>query len=353
MAGPPTAPPCAIIPPMNSPSQKPQSSVESAQETLRIEAEALQNAISRIDERFEEAVESIYRLRGKLIVTGIGKSGLVGAKIAATLASTGTASFFLHPSEALHGDLGMIGPDDGVLAISYSGESEELSNILPHIRRFELPLLAMTANAASTLARYADTVLDISVPREACPLGAAPTASTTLTMAMGDALAVALMKKRDFRAEDFASFHPGGSLGKRLFVKVSDIMRKEAIPTVSAETPLQDAIVAMSEGKLGNVLVTREEKLAAIMSDGDLRRALMAEDFDMKRPVIDYATQNPKALRDEGILAVEALRMIEAAKIQLMPVLDDEGHIRGVIHLHDLVSAGIQSEKKKERNEAQ
>ncbi len=330
---------------MNSKNPSSQSLVESARETLRIEAEALMAAEKRIDDRFAEAVESIYRLRGKLIVTGIGKSGLVGAKIAATLASTGTASFFLHPSEALHGDLGMIGPEDGVLAISYSGESEELSNILPHIRRFGIPLLAMTAETGSTLARYADTVLDISVAREACPLGAAPTSSTTLTMAMGDALAVALMKKRDFRREDFASFHPGGSLGRRLFVKVGDVMRRENLPIVEARTPLKEAIVVMSEGKLGNVLVTRDGHLEAIMSDGDLRRALMKEDFEMERPVIDYATIRPKVIRDASLLASDALAMIEEAKVQLLPVVGDSDRIEGVIHLHDLVSAGIKSDR--------
>ena len=330
---------------MNHMNPNPQSLVESARETLRIEAEALREAEARIDDRFAEAVESIYRLRGKLIVTGIGKSGLVGAKIAATLASTGTSSFFLHPSEALHGDLGMIGPEDGVLAISYSGESEELSNILPHIRRFGIPLLAMTAESGSTLARYADTVLDISVAREACPLGAAPTSSTTLTMAMGDALAVALMKKRDFRKEDFASFHPGGSLGRRLFVKVEDLMRKENLPIVEAQTPLKEAIVVMSEGKLGNVLVTREGRLEAIMSDGDLRRALMREGFEMERPVIDYATLRPKVIRDTSLLASDALAMIEEAKVQLLPVVDDSDRVKGVIHLHDLVSAGIKSDR--------
>jgi len=330
---------------MNSKNPSSQSLVESARETLRIEAEALLAAEKKIDHHFTEAVESIYRLRGKLIVTGIGKSGLVGAKIAATLASTGTSSFFLHPSEALHGDLGMIGPEDGVLAISYSGESEELSNILPHIRRFGIPLLAMTAGLDSTLARYADTVLDISVPREACPLGAAPTSSTTLTMAMGDALAVALMKKRDFRREDFASFHPGGSLGRRLFVKVEDLMRRENLPIVEARTPLKEAIVVMSEGKLGNVLVTREGRLEAIMSDGDLRRALMKEGFEMERPVIDYATIRPKVIRDASVLASDALAMIEEAKVQLLPVVDDSDRVEGVIHLHDLVSAGIKSDR--------
>ncbi|ADV45332.1 KpsF/GutQ family sugar-phosphate isomerase [Nitratifractor salsuginis] len=330
---------------MNSNRPDTQSLVESARETLQIEAQALLSATDRIDTAFVEAVESIYALKGKLIVTGIGKSGLVGAKIAATLASTGTSSFFLHPSEALHGDLGMIGPEDGVLAISYSGESEELSNILPHIRRFGIPLLAMTAGKSSTLARYADTVLDISVEREACPLGAAPTASTTLTMALGDALAVALMKKRNFKKEDFASFHPGGSLGRRLFVKVADLMRREDLPIVEAQTPLKEAIVTMSEGKLGNVLITREGRLEAIMSDGDLRRALMRTDFDMERPVIDYATPGPKAIRDTSLLASDALALIEAAKVQLLPVLDEEDRIHGVIHLHDLVSAGIKSEK--------
>ncbi len=320
--------------------------IESARETLRIEAEALRQAAERIDESFEQAVGAIYALRGKLIVTGIGKSGLVGAKIAATLASTGTSSFFLHPSEALHGDLGMIGSEDGVLAISYSGESEELSNILPHIRRFGIPLLGMTANADSTLADYADVVLDISVEKEACPLGAAPTASTTLTMAMGDALAVALMKRRNFGEEDFASFHPGGALGKRLFVKVADIMRKENLPLVEEETPLKEAIVVMSEGKLGNVLILRDGRLSGVMSDGDLRRALLHADFDPERPVIDYATRTPLSIDDDGMLAVEALKIIESKKIQLLPILDKEGRVQGVLHLHDLVSAGIRSRKK-------
>ncbi len=330
---------------MNSQKLSKNSLIESARETLKIEAEALRNAEKRIGSSFLEAVETIYHLRGKLIVTGIGKSGLVGAKIAATLASTGTSSFFLHPSEALHGDLGMIGPEDGLLAISYSGESEELSNILPHVRRFGVPLLAMTADGKSTLALYADTVLDISVEREACPLGAAPTASTTLTMAMGDALAVALMKKRNFKKEDFASFHPGGSLGRRLFVKVEDLMRTEGLPIVEANTPLKEAIVVMSEGKLGNVLITREGALEGIMSDGDLRRALMRKDFDLERPVLDYATRNPRAIEESGLLASDALAIIEASKVQVLPILDEKRKIRGVIHLHDLVSAGIKSEK--------
>jgi len=324
----------------------PSQILQSAKETFTIEANALRQAAEQIDERFVHAVEKILTLRGKLIVTGIGKSGLVGAKIAATLASTGTPSFFLHPSEALHGDLGMIGADDGVLAISYSGESDELSNILPHIRRFEVPLLAMTADPESTLAHYADVVLDIAVEREACPLGAAPTSSTTLTMALGDALAVALMKCRNFQEEDFASFHPGGSLGKRLYLKLDKIARTKNLPIVDAQTPLKEAIVIMSEGKLGNVLITDGGKLRAIMSDGDLRRALMRKDFDMNRPIIEYATQAPRSLRSLSMLASEALAQMEEAKIQLMPIVDAENRILGVVHIHDLVSAGIKSEKR-------
>jgi len=320
------------------------NTIEGAKETLKIEADALLRAADRIDENFEKAINKIVSINGKLIVTGIGKSGLVGAKIAATLASTGTSSFFLHPSEALHGDLGMIGREDGVLAISYSGETEELSNILPHIKRFDIPLLAMTAYPDSTLANFADIVLDISVKKEACPLGAAPTASTTLTMAIGDALAIALMRKKDFQKEDFASFHPGGSLGRRLFVKVADIMRSENLPVVESKVPLKEAIVSMSEGKLGNILIVdRKSSLVAIMSDGDLRRALMDENFDLERPVVEYATKNPKALHDTAMLASEALKMIEEAKIQLMPVISADYKILRVVHIHDLVSAGIKS----------
>lgn len=324
-------------------------SIKSAKQTLEIESNALSQAIDRVDEEFAKAVELILELRGKLIVTGIGKSGLVGAKIAATLASTGTSSFFLHPSEALHGDLGMIGKDDGVLAISYSGESEELSNILPHIKRFDIPLIGMTASSSSTLARYSDILIDISVEKEACPLGVAPTSSTTLTMAMGDALAVALMNRRGFKKEDFASFHPGGSLGKRLFIKVSDIMRRDNLPITTEKTPLREAIVVLSEGRLGNLLITDNKgKLKAILSDGDLRRAIIDEKFDLEKSVIDIATKKPKAIRDASILAGEALAMIEEAQIQMLPILDNDDKVIGVVHIHDLVSAGIKNESSKQ-----
>lgn len=316
--------------------------IEIAKETLRIEIEALEKMTERIDGNFLEAVELILDTKGKLIITGVGKSGLVGAKMAATFASTGTSSFFLHPTEALHGDLGMIGKGDTLLAISSSGESEELTKILPHIKRFDIPLIGMTGNKDSSLGRYADVWLDIAVEKEACPLNTAPTASTTLTMALGDALAVALMKKRGFQKEDFASFHPGGSLGKKLFVKVKDLMRTEKLPIIDEKTPLKEAIVVMSEGKLGNVLIVNDKKeLTALLSDGDLRRALMKEGFSMEEPAFTYATKAPKSYQNTELLASEALEIIEDARIQLLPITDTENRIVGVLHIHDLVTAGI------------
>jgi arabinose-5-phosphate isomerase len=307
-----------------------------AKEVLETEArELLSASVDGID----KAVEIAYSTKGKLIVTGVGKSGLIGAKIAATLASTGTPSFFIHPTEALHGDLGMITKDDSVLAISYSGESEELIKILPHIKRFEVPLIAMTGRKDSTLARYADCVLNVFVNKEACPLNTAPTSSTTLTLAMGDALAVCLMKKRNFTKEDFASFHPGGALGKKLFVKVKDLMKKE-FPVADESDTLQEAIIKMTEGKLGHVLFLQNRNVKAILSDGDLRRAMMSEKFDLKEKALNFATFNPKTINKE-VLAADALKYMEDNKIQFLPVVDEKNNIVGVIHIHDLVEAGI------------
>ncbi|MBP9615596.1 MAG: KpsF/GutQ family sugar-phosphate isomerase, partial [Aliarcobacter sp.] len=224
-------------------------------DVLLTEAKELEKAANSVSFDIEKAIDLIMSSKGKLIVTGVGKSGLVGAKIAATLASTGTSSFFLHPTEAMHGDLGMIGKEDIVLGISYSGESDELIQILPHLKRLNIPLIAMARNEKSTLAKYSDVFININVEKEGCPLDVAPMSSTTLTMAMGDCLAVCLMKKRDFKKEDFASFHPGGSLGKKLFVKVDDLLRKDNLPVVSRETKLKDAILVMSEGRLGSVII--------------------------------------------------------------------------------------------------
>ena len=313
-----------------------------AQETFQIEAEALIKASHELDHRFLDAIDIIEATRGKLIVTGVGKSGHVGIKMAATFASTGTASFFLHPTEALHGDLGMIGEGDSIIAISYSGESEELIKILPHIKRFDIPLIGITADSNSTLAKYSDTQLSIDIDKEACPLGVAPTTSTTLTMAMGDALAVTLMSKRGFKEEDFASFHPGGSLGKRLFVKIKDLMRQDDLPIIREDVTLQEAIVVMSEGKLGNVLIVdSDDRLTAILSDGDLRRALMRDDFDLSHSAFDYATKDPKSYQDSELLASEALEIIEDNRIQLLVITDNRLKIIGLLHIHDLVTAGI------------
>lgn len=310
-------------------------------DVLLTEARELELASASIFFDIEKILDLVVNSKGKLIVTGVGKSGLVGAKIAATLASTGTSSFFLHPTEAMHGDLGTIGKDDIVLAISYSGESEELIQILPHIKRFNIPLIAMARNPESTLANYADFFININVTKEACPLDTAPTSSTTLTMAMGDALAVCLMKKRDFKKEDFASFHPGGSLGKKLFIKVSDLLRKENLPIVSRETKLKDAIISMSSGRLGTVIIVDKNRVVGVLSDGDLRRALMDESFSIDCNVEDIANMNPKTFDDENLLASDALQIIESLKIQLLIITNKDKELIGLLHIHDLIEAGI------------
>jgi len=315
---------------------------EIAQETLNIEAQTLLSAAANMNDVFDKAVNIILNCTGKLVITGVGKSGLIGAKMAATFASTGTPSFFLHPTEALHGDLGMISKNDVVIAISYSGESEELSSILPHIKRFGTPLIGMTRNRKSSLGQHSDLVIDIVVEKEACPLDIAPTSSTTLTLALGDALAVCLMKARNFQKSDFASFHPGGALGKQLFVKVSNLMQTENIPVVRKDTKVKDAILSISEGRLGTVLVTdAEDRLVALVSDGDIRRALLQEDFSLEENVLKYATLNPMTCENEDLLASEALVLIEAHKIQLLVVVDKEKRIRGVLHIHTLIEKGI------------
>ena len=251
----------------------------------------------------------------------------------------------------MHGDLGMIGKEDIVLAISYSGESEELIQILPHIKRFNIPLIAMAKDENSTLAKYSDYFININVQKEACPLDTAPTSSTTLTMAMGDALAVCLMKKRDFKKEDFASFHPGGSLGKKLFVKLDDLLRKENLPIVSRETKLKDAIIVMSQGRLGSVIIEDEnKKVIGVLSDGDLRRALMKDGFSIDCNVEAIATLNPRTFDDENLLASDALQIIETYKIQLLIITNKNRELKGLLHIHDLIEAGIKWKMKQEKN---
>ncbi len=308
-----------------------------AKEVLKIEADALLQA--QIDNEFLKSIDIIFNTKGKLIITGVGKSGLIGAKMAATFASTGTPSFFIHPTEALHGDLGMIGKNDSVLAISYSGESEELAKILPHIKRLDIPLIGMSRDKNSTLGKYSDAFIPTIIEKEACPLGIAPTTSTTLTLALGDALAVCLMKKRNFTKEDFASFHPGGSLGKQLFIKIKDLMKKD-FPTAGKNISLKEAIIKMTEGKIGHLLFIENGKTIAILSDGDLRRAMMSDNFDLNKKAFEFATKNPKTV-NENELASDVLAFMERNKIQLLPVVNDKDETIGVIHIHQLIEAGI------------
>jgi arabinose-5-phosphate isomerase len=310
---------------------------------LKTEAEAVSGLIERIDSRFERAVEMIFCSRGRVVVTGMGKSGLVGKKIAATLASTGTPAFFMHPAEASHGDLGMVTSDDVVVAISNSGETEELAGLVPFLKRFSVGLIAMTGNAESTISRAADVNLDISVKEEACTLGIVPTASTTATLAMGDALAVALLLKRGFREEDFALFHPRGSLGKKLFIKVKDVMHSgKALPLTPPDTSLMAAVIEISSKRLGVTIVAGEDrKVLGIITDGDVRRGIERwgkDFFDMKAE--EVMTKNPKSIPEEE-LAAKALSVMERHAIAVLVVPDAQNRISGVIHLHDILKQGI------------
>ncbi|MGX3011301.1 KpsF/GutQ family sugar-phosphate isomerase [Helicobacter sp. 23-1044] len=312
-----------------------------AREVLEIESEAILNAKSRLNaESLSKIIDFIYH-SNRLIVLGVGKSGLIGAKISATLSSTGTPSVFIHPTEAMHGDLGGICENDAILAISYSGESDEIIALMPHLRRLSKGIITMTKHKNTSISAQGDFFIDISVEKEACPLNIAPTASTTLALALGDVLAVCLMKRRNFSKENFANFHPGGSLGRRLFVKIASLMQRENLPTITAHTTLKDAIIAMTQGKLGNVLILDDGKLCAVLSDGDLRRAMMRGDFSLDALAINFANKNPKVCDDAQMLAYDALRVIEGAKIQMLVVVDGEMRVQGVVHIHKLIEAGI------------
>ncbi|MEM1438961.1 MAG: KpsF/GutQ family sugar-phosphate isomerase [Pseudomonadota bacterium] len=315
--------------------------LEQAQRVLRIEADAVQALAARIDEHFEAACQLCLACRGRVVVTGMGKSGHVASKIAATLASTGSPAFYLHPGEASHGDLGMITPDDVVLAISYSGETEEVLTILPLIKRLGAPLISMTGNARSTLARQADVHLNVGVAEEACPLNLAPTASTTATLAFGDALAVALLDSREFTAEDFARSHPGGSLGKRLLLTVADIMHTgDAVPVVDIGATLSDALIEMTRKGLGFAAVTDGARLAGVFTDGDLRR-LLDEQLDLRGlNVRDAMTQGGHHIRSNA-LAAEAVHMLETFAITALPVIDGDEQLIGAFNIHDLFRAGV------------
>lgn len=318
------------------------TAIQTAKEVLQLESECLLNAQNSLESYLEKALTIIKNTKGKLIVTGVGKSGLVGAKIAATFASTGVPSFFIHPTDCMHGDLGMMQEGDSLLAISFSGNSDELCQILPHVKRLKIPILSMSANANSTLADFGDCFIDISVIKEACPLNSAPTSSTTLTMALGDVLAVCMMKINNFKASDFASFHPGGSLGRRLFVRAIDLARTKNLPIISQTDSLQTAIETMTRSRLGNVVICENEQIIGILSDGDLRRALMDKQFSLQNKAIVYANKTPKIIQDLEILASDALKLIEKEKIQVL-IFAKGGSLAGLLHIHDLIEAGIEA----------
>ncbi len=317
--------------------------IDIAKRVLKIEADAVSALIEKLNSDFEKAVEIIFNSRGRVVVTGMGKSGLVGKKIAATLASTGTPAFFLHPAEASHGDLGMVTADDVIIAISNSGETEELVGLIPFLKRFNVNLISMTGNPDSTISKAAEVTLDVSVKEEACPMGVVPTASTTATLAMGDALAVALLIKRGFKEEDFAFFHPGGSLGKKLFIKVKDLMHTgDALPFVSPDMPMLKATVEISSKRLGVTIVAGSDKrILGIITDGDLRRGIEKWGkvfFDMNAG--EVMTKNPKTISEDE-LAVKALSIMEKHSITSLIVPDNNGRAVGIIHLHDILKQGI------------
>jgi len=316
--------------------------IEMGREALRIEARAVAALVDRLGDDFGQACRMLLACTGRVVVSGMGKSGHVGGKIAATLASTGTPAFFLHPAEASHGDLGMVTKGDVVLAISYSGETAELLTILPLFKRMGAPLVAMTGNPASTLGREADVHLDISVPAEACPLNLAPTASTTATLAMGDALAVALLKHRGFTEADFARSHPGGSLGRRLLLHVTDVMRRgDDLPRVGPDTPLTEGLLEMSRKRLGlTAVVDGDDRVLGIFTDGDLRRALDRRADIHGSRMSEVMTRNPRSIGPDE-LAAEAVLMMEKHAVNGLLVLDNSGRLVGALNVHDLLRAGV------------
>jgi arabinose-5-phosphate isomerase len=311
-----------------------------AREVLEIEIQGIRAVMDRLDHRFEKCVDMLYSLRGRIIITGVGKSGIIGRKIAATLTSTGSPAIFVHPVDGLHGDVGIVSRDDALVALSNSGETTEITSLAATIKRRGPLLIAITGASASSLARMADLVLDCRVPREACPLNMAPTASTTATLSLGDALAVALMVRRGFRKEDFLRHHPAGSLGERLNLKVRDIMlSRPSIPEVGESASLTEIISSINAQNLGFTLVTSGNRLLGIITDGDLRRSLENGRGIYDCRSSDLMTCSPLTIRDDRT-AAEALEIMERKLITALAVLDGEGNLAGIIHLHDLLGRG-------------
>jgi len=314
-----------------------------AKAVLKTEADAVYGLIKKLDRTFEQAVEIIYSCNGRVVITGMGKSGIVGKKLAATLTSTGAPALFLHPAEASHGDLGMVTSDDVIIAISNSGETEEVLGLMPFLKRFNVRIIALVGNGKSALSKIADVALDVSVKKEACPIGVVPTASTTAAMAMGDALAVALLLKRGFKEEDFAVFHPRGSIGKKLFIKVKDLMHTGAsLPIVAIKIPMSKALIEMSSKRLGHaIVIDNTGKMLGVLTDGDVRRGLEkwgGRLFELTAG--EVMTKNPKTVSQEE-LAAKALAIMERYSITALIVLDSKNRPLGIIHLHDILKQGI------------
>jgi arabinose-5-phosphate isomerase len=316
--------------------------IEIGREVLRIESEAVLGLVDSLNDDFARAVQLILACRGRVVVSGMGKSGHIGSKIAATLASTGTPAFFVHPAEASHGDIGMVTPEDVVIALSNSGESSELTSILPSLKRHGARLIAITGAPNSTLATQADVHLHAAVAREACPLGLAPTSSTTAALALGDALAVALLQARGFSAQDFARSHPGGKLGRRLLVRISDVMHAgKDLPRVPVSASLTDALLEMSAKGLGmTAVVDDDERVVGLLTDGDLRRILTAGTNLQSGKLAELMTRNPRTI-DADRLAAEAVQQMESKRINGFLVVDADGRLVGAFNMHDLFRAGV------------
>ncbi|MBI3812852.1 MAG: KpsF/GutQ family sugar-phosphate isomerase [Nitrospinae bacterium] len=316
--------------------------IEQAKRVLMIESKAVASLADRIDENFVQAVELIYKCSSRVVVTGMGKSGIIGKKIASTLSSIGTPALFLHPAEGIHGDIGMVTKGDVIICLSNSGETEEVLKLLPVIKRFNVRLIAITGNIASTLAKNSDVVLDASVDEEACPWDIVPTASTTASLAMGDALAIALLDRKGFKKEDFAILHPGGSLGKSLLLTVEDLMHKgDALPVVKEDTPFKDVIYEISSKKLGvTTVVDKNDVLKGIVTDGDLRRLLEKRKDIFGITASEMMTGNPKII-GKNELAAKALQIMEQHSITSLLIVDERNSPAGIIHLHDLLKAGV------------
>ncbi len=315
--------------------------IQKAIEVLKIEADGILNLVNRIDDNFPEMIEQICSCSGRLILSGIGKAGIVGRKIVATLNSTGTRSLFLHPVEAMHGDLGQVSPDDIFIALSNSGETDELCILLPSIRRIGCKIIAFTGSTNSTLAAQSDIVIDVGVEFEACPLGLVPTASTTAMLAMGDALAVVLLEKKNFNSNDFSMIHPGGTLGQRLASKVKDLMiTGPSLPRVSEGTSIQEAVKEIDRGRLGTTLVTNpQNKLNGIITDGDIRRLVASGRSFLKFSVEDVMTKNPQTIT-ESSPTYDALNIMEKHQITVLPVVNTREEVQGILHLHDILGKG-------------